>query len=99
MNRSTYIVIQVLDGNVFVAHTHDIEEPVATVIDRASETHELYQIVSEPDDADEAEQAAPICEVHQVPMVLVQGKKGPFWSCHERVGDGWCKYRPPQKAA
>ncbi len=44
----------------------------------------------------EAEAAEPpICEVHDVPMVRVQGRKGPFWSCHEKLPDGsWCSYRP-----
>jgi len=38
---------------------------------------------------------APICAVHERPMVLQQGKRGPFWSCHERNGDGsFCSYRP-----
>ncbi len=39
--------------------------------------------------------AAPLCAVHQVPMVRVQGKRGPFWSCHEKLPNGdWCAYRP-----
>ena len=47
---------------------------------------------AEPDPADEA---PPICSVHQVPMVRVNGRKGPFWSCHEQLADGrWCSYRP-----
>jgi len=38
---------------------------------------------------------APRCAVHQVPMVLVQGRKGPFWSCHEKMADGaWCQFKP-----
>ena len=38
---------------------------------------------------------APRCGVHQSPMKLMQGKRGPFYSCHERMPDGsWCNYRP-----
>src|SRR6266536_6341546 len=38
---------------------------------------------------------APICEIHSTPMTQVQGKHGPFWSCHQRTLDGsWCSYRP-----
>jgi len=46
--------------------------------------------------ADDAE--PPICAIHEVPMVLVHGRKGDFWSCHEKMEDGvtWCSYRPPQ---
>src|SRR5581483_8419901 len=37
----------------------------------------------------------PICEVHQVPMVRMRGKHGPWWSCHQKDDDGeWCPYRP-----
>jgi hypothetical protein len=43
----------------------------------------------------ETEEQPPICAVHQLPMVRVQGKRGPFWSCHERLPDGsWCRYKP-----
>jgi len=37
----------------------------------------------------------PVCAVHQVPMIRVSGRKGPFWSCHERLPDGrWCAFKP-----
>lgn len=37
----------------------------------------------------------PECGVHHIAMVLVQGKKGPFWSCHQKNFDGsWCSYKP-----
>jgi hypothetical protein len=40
-------------------------------------------------------EAPPTCAVHAVAMVRVQGRKGPFWSCHQRLPDGsWC----PSKA-
>jgi len=38
---------------------------------------------------------APVCQWHKVPMVEVQGKRGPFWSCHQRNRDGsFCRFRP-----
>ena len=38
---------------------------------------------------------APICAIHHKPMVGVNGKRGFFYSCHERMDDGsWCRYRP-----
>lgn len=40
----------------------------------------------------------PLCEMHQIPMVRVKGKHGPFWSCHQKDDDGnWCDYRPGQR--
>jgi hypothetical protein len=38
---------------------------------------------------------APICEVHKLPMTLMHGRRGDFWSCHEKNADGsWCSYKP-----
>jgi hypothetical protein len=38
---------------------------------------------------------APLCGNHQTPMVWQKGRKGYFWSCHEKMTDGgWCSYRP-----
>jgi hypothetical protein len=40
---------------------------------------------------------APICAIHHQPMVSVTGKKGQFWSCHQKLEDGsWCPYKPPK---
>ena len=33
-------------------------------------------------------EAPPLCAMHQVPMIRVQGREGPFWSCHEKLPDG-----------
>ena len=34
----------------------------------------------------------------RVPMVKVNGRRGPFWSCHEKNSDGsWCSYRPKER--
>ena len=38
---------------------------------------------------------APECGYHHLPMVRMQGRLGPFWSCHEKNLDGsWCNFRP-----
>src|SRR4051812_42052241 len=43
---------------------------------------------------------APLCGVHSTPMTQVQGKHGPFWSCHEKNLDGsWCSFRPGRARA
>ena len=45
------------------------------------------------------EQQPPTCAIHNRPMVSVNGRKGQFWSCHERLDDGsWCPYKPPRGA-
>jgi hypothetical protein len=39
--------------------------------------------------------SAPLCGVHEISMVLMHGRRGDFWSCHEKNPDGsWCSYRP-----
>src|SRR4051812_36192882 len=44
---------------------------------------------------EELEGDAPICAVHQLPMARVSGRKGPFWSCHQKnADDSWCSYKP-----
>jgi hypothetical protein len=43
-----------------------------------------------------ASDGAPICALHDLPMVLMHGRRGDFWSCHEKNSDGsWCSYKPP----
>jgi hypothetical protein len=40
---------------------------------------------------------APMCLIHDRPMVLMHGRRGPFWSCHQKSKDGtWCDYRPDE---
>jgi hypothetical protein len=47
-----------------------------------------------------AELQPPTCANHNLPMVSVNGKKGQFWSCHQKNPDGsWCTYRPNKGAA
>lgn len=44
---------------------------------------------------DQPEADAPICAIHNKPMTMVKGRKGFFWSCHERLPDGtFCPYKP-----
>lgn len=42
-------------------------------------------------------QDGPLCPVHKVPFVTTIGKDGSPWTrCPKKVGDGWCKEKPPQ---
>ena len=37
----------------------------------------------------------PECAVHLLPMTRVEGRMGPFWSCHQKnIDGGWCTYKP-----
>ncbi len=56
--------------------------------DRADVVH--HQLSPVPDKVE-------ICGHHRVSMHLMNGKRGQFWSCHEKNEDGsWCTYRPPK---
>jgi hypothetical protein len=47
-----------------------------------------------------APEQPPTCAIHNKPMVSVNGTKGQFWSCHEKLADqSWCPYKPPKGAA
>jgi hypothetical protein len=90
-----FIVIQCFaDGSAFVAETDDREASIGQVVQRAYDGDDLMEGTDRPDETAEAESKAPICAMHNVPMVEVQGKKGPFWSCHQKTDGRWCTYRP-----
>ncbi len=43
----------------------------------------------------DVETEAPICAIHDVTMIWQKGRKGYFWSCHEKNEDeSWCDWRP-----
>jgi hypothetical protein len=55
-----------------------------------------------PQEPDLEQPQAPRCGVHGTPMARMQGRRGPFWSCHQKNLDGsWCTFRPgrPQTEA
>lgn len=96
MNKTTYQVEMSTDGNHKVTVT--IEDPGGTdaALAWAEATYaKLTRSNGRPQpDMDNALQG-PECAVHFMPMVRVQGKLGPFWSCHQKNLDGsWCTYKP-----
>jgi hypothetical protein len=107
MATTTYQVILSTDGKHTVLVTTDAMPATDTAIAWAKATyerlvkryglkHEQRQPAAQLDGPDAGEDVqVPECAVHHVPMVRVEGKYGPFWSCHERGEDGsFCSYRP-----
>ena len=98
MNKPTYTVEMSTDGNHKVVVT--IEDPGGTeaalawaqaTYDRLTRGSEAKDMPAEPEVAEDV----PQCSIHLQPMVRVNGKRGPFWSCHQKLSDGsWCTYRP-----
>jgi hypothetical protein len=111
MAQVTYHVTLAVDGNHTVSVLGDdpvavndglawargiylkLKEPSAAGSSWASssETTQAYHHDISPPES------APICAIHKLPMVRVNGRRGEFWSCHEKLDDGsYCPYRPPK---
>ena len=98
MNRPVYQVEMSTDGRHKVTVT--IEDPGGTdaalawargtyaKLIRASDSIAESQAVESP------ETEPPLCGVHRLPMARMNGKRGPFWSCHAKNQDGsWCSFK------
>ncbi len=103
MSQMTYQVILSTDGKHTVIITGDDQAEMKAAATWAKGTYEAivnqYGLKGAPKQSTaqqgEGSEPTPICQTHQVPMVRVEGKRGPFWSCHERNADGsFCNYRP-----
>lgn len=107
MAQTTYQVILSSDGKNTVLVTSD--DPAAIkvasgwaqatydrLVSRYGLKHEQYQRNSQQGNGQQqGEEVAPVCAIHQVALAKVQGKRGEFWSCHEKDEKGeWCAYRP-----
>lgn len=103
LTNTTYQITLVAGGKPQVSVTSDDPQVVQGAIPWLAETYAVLRKEAKavPTPAttivqDQQAEEAPTCEAHQVPMVLVNGRKGPFWSCHEKNEDGtWCTYKPP----
>ena len=105
MAQVTYEVKLSLDGNhsVVVRSSDPSQMPVGIAWARATHAALAARYSDDPASDDESHDIAPteppICGVHDIPMVRVEGKNGPFWSCHERDDEGrFCSYRPANGA-
>jgi hypothetical protein len=107
MSQTTYQVVLSTDGkHKVIASGNDEASAIAavtwanTVYDRLVAKyglkHEQYSKNGQEEQGEpKSDDPTPECAVHHVPMQQVQGKRGPFWSCHEQNEDGsWCNYRP-----
>ena len=103
MATITYQVTIATDGRPQVSVTSDDAQAAKNAIPWLAETYAtlLKDARAIPTPATtlvkaQESEAPPVCAVHQVPIVRMRGRKGPFWSCHERMPDGrWCAFKPP----
>jgi hypothetical protein len=97
MARTTYHVTLSLNGDHRVSVTSDDPTELSESVAWAKGiVLKLEAYAREHAEEEQVEEEPPTCEVHQLPMVKVQGRTGEFWSCHERMPDGsWCSYKPP----
>ena len=101
MAHTSYAVTLSTDGAHQITVRSDDPAAMKTAVLWAKATYEAlltraHSVPPAPADAEPAEEPAPPrCAVHQLPMARMQGKHGPFWSCHQRMADGsYCSYKP-----
>src|SRR5215210_4307600 len=98
MNNLTYIIGVGADGKPQVSVRSEDPEAAAQAIPWVKQTYARMATVAvapEPEQlkADPLTEQAPHCQVHHVPMVGVDGRRGFFWSCHTKNANGtWCTY-------
>ena len=99
MTQAKYQITLSLNGNHSVSVSGD--DPT-TVKEGLAWARGIYLKLKERSDQQQAlspapGQEAPVCAIHHQSMVSVNGKKGQFWSCHQKLEDGsWCPYKPPK---
>ena len=100
ITKSAYRVEMSTDGNHKVIVT--IDDPAGTDAALAWAQGAYYKLTHDVQNTPGGNQtyvqgSTPECLLHRQPMTKVQGKLGPFWSCHQKNNDGsWCNYRPSQ---
>ena len=74
-----------------------IQEGLSGELEKQNELPSTLKQTALP--AVETQPQAPLCGIHSTPMTQVQGKHGPFWSCHQKNPDrSWCTYRPSKNS-
>jgi hypothetical protein len=95
MSRIVYKVTLAVGGKHSVAVSGDDPVEVQEALAHAKGVYLKLQAFEGKVQADEQpEGAPPLCEIHKLPMVWQKGRKGFFWSCHQKDGDKWCSYKP-----
>ena len=105
MAQTSYEVRLAMDGNHIVVVRSADPAQMKVGIAWAKATHEALAArygdapASEEGAPDELPAEPPVCGVHDIPMVRVEGKRGAFYSCHQRDEQGrFCSYRPSNGA-
>ncbi len=92
MANTIYEVILSASGVPAVSVRSSDPEAVKESIAWARET---LAHVQAPSKSELRKEEVPVCAVHKLPMTKVNGKRGEFWSCHQKDANGrWCSYRP-----
>ena len=102
MASITYQIMITSDGKPAVTVTSDDPQATRDAIPWLAQTYAtlLKDVKAVPQPGTTIAQAQQeeephFCTIHQVPMARVQGRKGPFWSCHEKLPDGaWYSFKP-----
>lgn len=96
MPKTMYEVTLAIEGGHRVCVRSDDPTELGDALAWAKGTAlKLEAYAKERAEGSPVDEEPPMCAVHQLPMVKVQGRKGEFWSCHQKTEDGsWCSYKP-----
>jgi len=98
MARITYQVTLSSDGKHAVVVSGEDMQEVTDALEWARDTYgDLVGPLGPklPTFEDDLGDVPPSCAVHAVPMVKQLGRRGYFWSCHQKnQDDSWCSYKP-----
>src|SRR4051812_20181064 len=103
MTETTYTFTLSLDGHhtVTVSGTdpNEVQEAMANArgIFLKLKGFAAEQREQDARDPSEPPSEPPVCPIHGQPMTWQHGRKGFFWSCHNRKEDNsWCDYKPEE---
>ncbi len=96
MTQTTYQITLSIDGNHSVSVSGDDPTELSDALAWAKGIYLKLDALAQKQHEDEPPEGdPPLCELHQVPMTWQKGRKGHFWSCHQKNPDGsWCDYKP-----
>src|SRR5690349_9354955 len=98
MAQTTCTITLTVDGNHAVSVSGEDPTELGDALAWARGIYLKLDALAQTQHADEPPAGdPPVCEVHGLPMDWQKGRKGSFWSCHQKMPDGsWCSYKPTE---
>jgi hypothetical protein len=103
MSQIKYQITFAVSGNHTISVSGDDKEALKEAVSWAKQVHTKLLATKQSDpqisNRSDQQQEAPVCAIHSTAMTWQQGKKGFFWSCHQKLPDGnWCPFKPQPRS-